>query len=276
MAKTKLLRVTQMNAIYLDKEIERSFQQIIQDAIKHLPPGLISPVSAEIDLLIRLGIAKYSLLENGSTFGQRLFNIKYDNLTNVKKTLYILFGSLGYFQGKCELWKPSHAIARLIFKIGVVIKVLDFLNTSLFLRYGVKPLLVERLLGLNQVFATETPARNFESKYLARELLWNGFIEILVYMIPLINYHRLKRQIKEYNPFSRKKASTVTVIKNPQITLNTKCGHCGQSPILPHHMGCAHIYCYVCLKGNQTADPKYQCSICEHSNANILCDPVNA
>lgn len=46
----------------------------------------------------------------------------------------------------------------------------------MFLRHGEKPLLVERILGLKQVYKSATPPRMFESKYLARELLWNGFI----------------------------------------------------------------------------------------------------
>lgn len=37
MTKTNLLRVTQMNAIFLDTEIEKSFRLIIQEACKHLP-----------------------------------------------------------------------------------------------------------------------------------------------------------------------------------------------------------------------------------------------
>lgn len=41
MTQNHLLRITQMNAVYLDKEIEKSFQFIIQEAVKHLPVGTI-------------------------------------------------------------------------------------------------------------------------------------------------------------------------------------------------------------------------------------------
>lgn len=40
MTQNHLLRVTQMNAVYLDKEIEKSFQLIIQEVVKHLPVGI--------------------------------------------------------------------------------------------------------------------------------------------------------------------------------------------------------------------------------------------
>ncbi|CAG9771334.1 unnamed protein product [Ceutorhynchus assimilis] len=274
MSKNNLLRVTQMNAIYLDKEIEKSFQQIIQDACKHLPPGLITPISTEINLLLHLGLLKYSLFNSGSTFGQQLLNIKYDNLTTIKKALYLILTSLDYAKTRCELWRPSHKINTIIFRFYIVFKLMEFLNTSVFLRHGVKPLLVERLLGLNQVYATEKPPRTFESKYLARELLWNGFIEILVYMIPLINYYKLKRFVKQYNPFGQR-TQTTNMITDRELTINSKCAHCHLAPILPHHMGCPHVFCYVCLKGNQAADAKYECPSCEHRNPNILCDRVN-
>lgn len=74
------------------------------------------------------------------------------------------------------MWMPTHDMNNVLFKIYMIAKLLDFINISIFLRNGVKPLLIERILGLNQVYATENAQRHFESKYLVRELLWNGFI----------------------------------------------------------------------------------------------------
>ncbi|XP_066138180.1 peroxisome biogenesis factor 2-like isoform X1 [Euwallacea fornicatus] len=274
MSRNNLLRVTQMNAIYLDREIEKSFQQIIEDTIKHLPPSMVSPVHTEINLLIRLGLLKYSVFDKGSTFGQQLLNIKYQDISAFKKSLYLIFSSLEYVKCRCELWNPSHSINKIFLKWHILIKILDLINTAIFLRHGVKPLLIERVLGLNQIYSSQKSARTFESKYLARELLWNGFIEILVYILPLINYYKLKRLIKDYNPFGGRSVKNY-VLPNREMNASTKCAHCGQRPILPHHMGCIHIFCYICLKGNQAADSKYECPICEYSNPNSLCDEVN-
>lgn len=58
----------------------------------------------------------------------------------------------------------------------------------MFLRHGQKPLFVERILGLKQVYKSATPPRMFENKYLARELLWNGFIVSSVTIILCISY----------------------------------------------------------------------------------------
>jgi len=264
-----------MNAIYLDKEIQKSFSQIIHEACKNLPPGLVSPIDAEISLLLKLGILKYSVLSNGSTFGQQLLNIKYENISTFKQILYMVFSCMDYVKIRCELWNPSHDVNQRIFTFYIIFKILDFINTSIFLRNGVKPLLIERILDLNQVYASEKLPRTFESKYLARELLWNGFIEILVYTLPLINYYKIKRLFKQYNPFYTKSMYS-SIISTRVITTQSKCAHCGQNPILPHHMGCNHVFCYACLKGNQTADSRYECPACGHKNPNIMCERVSA
>lgn len=62
----------------------------------------------------------------------------------------------------------------------------------------------------------------------------------------------MKRTLRNYNPLHRK--PVYTVMSNRVITMHSKCAHCGENPILPHHMGCAHIFCYVCLKVNSKYD----------------------
>ncbi|CAH1105099.1 unnamed protein product [Psylliodes chrysocephalus] len=272
MSKNNLLRVTQMNAIYLDKEIYNSLYQIFLDSIKNLNPGFVAPYESEINLALRLLILNNSVLKNGSTFGQQLLSIKYEDISMTKRLLYLFGSCLDYVKTRFEMWMPTHDMNNVLFKIYMIAKLLDFINISIFLRNGVKPLLIERILGLNQVYATENAQRHFESKYLVRELLWNGFIEIFVYVLPLINYHKIKRTIKNLNPLHKK--IILGVVPKRNMTMHTKCAHCGENPILPHHMGCPHIFCYVCLKGNQSADPKFECPICEYKNINIVCDRI--
>nr|XP_023017995.1 peroxisome biogenesis factor 2 isoform X1 [Leptinotarsa decemlineata]XP_023017996.1 peroxisome biogenesis factor 2 isoform X2 [Leptinotarsa decemlineata]XP_023017997.1 peroxisome biogenesis factor 2 isoform X3 [Leptinotarsa decemlineata] len=272
MGKNKLLRVTQMNAVYLDNEIFKALYQIFIDSTKNLPPGFIAPYEPELNLILRLSLMNNSILKSNSTFGQQLLSLKYQNISTTQKLLYVLGNCFEYVKTKLEIWKPSHDINNIIFKIYTLLKLLDFINISIFLRSGEKPLLIERILGLTQVYATDNAQRQFESKYLARELLWNGFIELLVYVLPLVNYHKIKRNIRNLNPYHVKAKTTVVDKRN--MTMLSKCAHCGENPILPHHMGCSHIFCYVCLKGNQVADSKFECPVCEHKNPNMLCDRV--
>lgn len=75
-----------------------------------------------------------------------------------------------------EYWKPSHKLNNTLYKIQLLLVVMNFINISIFLRYGVKPLLIERFLALDQEYASKKAPRLYGSKYMARELLWNGFI----------------------------------------------------------------------------------------------------
>lgn len=271
MAKNNLLRVTQLNAIFLDKEIEKLFLQIVLDLNKYLPASLIAPYQLEINLLVKLAILNYSIVKNGSTFGQQLLSIKYDRMGGLKKSLYVILNCLGYVRDKLEIVWPSHELNHTVYKWYLLVKVLELVNLTVFLRNGSKPQLVERILCLNQSYNSENVQRHFESKYLARELLWNGFIEVLVNILPLINIHKLQRNVRHLNPFRSRHSNQIATTV---LTVHTRCAHCKEVPILPHHMGCAHVFCYVCLKGNQAADSKYECPLCEHRNPNILCDKV--
>jgi peroxin-2 len=262
-----------MNAIFLDNEIYKALMQIIQNTSRFLPPGSIALFEPELNLIVRMVLLKNSVYHSESTFGQQLLSIKYSNMSDFKKILYLFGNCFEYIKNRLELWRPSHRINILFYKVHMAIVLLNFINMSIFLRNGEKPLLLERFLGLQQIYSTQNAPRLFESKYLARELLWNGFIDILIHIVPLINYHKIKRTIRYYNPFHKR--PTYVVLNSCVMTMHSKCAHCGENPILPYHMGCAHIFCYVCLKGNQTADSKYECPVCEHRNPNVLCDKVS-
>ncbi|XP_970086.2 peroxisome biogenesis factor 2 isoform X2 [Tribolium castaneum] len=246
MSNDKLLRVTQMNAIFLDNEIYKALMRILHETSRFLPPGYIAPIEPELGLIVRLALLKNSVCRNESTFGQQLLSIKYSNMSNFKKILYLFGNCFDYVKHRLEFWKPSHKVNTFMFKIHMVLVLLNFINMSIFLRRGVKPLLIERCLGLNQEYSTKTAPRHFEAKYLSRELLWNGFIDVLIHIIPLINYHKIKRTMRHFNPFHKK--PTYVVLNSRTMTMHSKCAHCGENPILPHHMGCAHVFCYVCLK----------------------------
>ena len=69
------------------------------------------------------------------------------------------------------------------------------------------------------------------------------FQELCIFAVPLVNYHALKRRIS--NLFSWQ--------KNPRnrgvaFTAGCKCAECNETPVLPHHMGCGHIFCFYCIK----------------------------
>lgn len=141
-----------------------------------MQPTLIVPFEPELQLLLHLSLIYKSVIRNDSTFGQQLLSIKYKNTYGIQRVLYPLGNVFDYIKAKFEWWNPSHKINNVFYRIDLMRKVLDFINLSIFLRNGSKPLLIERLLCLEQVYAKDNVQRQYTSKYLARELLWNGFI----------------------------------------------------------------------------------------------------
>lgn len=142
----------------------------------YLQVKLTATCDPELLLISKLYILYNALFKNESTFGQNLLAIKYENLTATKKYLYLFGCSLGYAKQRIERQKLSSWLHDLIFHLDTFFKVYSLWNISCFLLYGEKPRLIERILGLNQTYAYDSAQRTFNSKYLARELLWNGFI----------------------------------------------------------------------------------------------------
>ncbi|KAF5297640.1 hypothetical protein FQA39_LY11971 [Lamprigera yunnana] len=221
----------------------------------------------EVELFVRCLILYFSIIKEGNTFGQKLVAIKYENMTQNKRLLYAILSCSDYLLKLDILYRFSN-INKYLQQFVAFIKICNFINLSYFLKTGKYPILLDRILGLKQVYAHDV-SRTFGSKYLTRELLWNGFIEILVYVIPLINYHKLKRILFNMIPMSKKfKTGQPSAVI---FTTQTMCTHCGMSPVNPHRMDCPHIFCYTCLKGNQIADPQYQCQVCQNVNVVPVC-----
>lgn len=78
---SNLLRVTQMNAVYLDKEIVKCMQDGLQDAMKYLPVSFL-------DFEVMFVIFKYFLL-TASSFGFSTCRIPITN----QNCNYLLFCS---------------------------------------------------------------------------------------------------------------------------------------------------------------------------------------
>lgn len=142
----------------------------------NIQPGLLSPYEKELNLLLNLAVLNFSIFKNGSTFGQQLLSIRYEEISTLQRIIYMASSSLSYFKDKLEIWKPTHAVNDVIGKVYFFIRLLKFINFTLFLTRGSKPLLIERLLGLNQIYTDGSTQRTFNSKYIARELLWNCLI----------------------------------------------------------------------------------------------------
>lgn len=83
------------------------------------------------------------------------------------------------------------------------------------------------------------------------------------FTLPLVNYHYVKRKCRNAVDFVMGGKSKLDEDQKPVLNANTKCAYCDQRPTIPYHMGCRHVFCYYCLKGNLLADELFECPSCE-------------
>lgn len=198
-----------------------------------------------------------------STFGHKLLMLSYD-----KEQLTLSRLSLHFALTVVPLYIKSNAQNRFLNKewlqkainVGENIAIaLSIINFFRFLKTGKKPSLVDFFLGLD-IISLRSNQRNVGYKYMTRELIWGGFMELIAVVIPLINVHKITRIIK--STFKGEVLSSTEVI-SPKLTPVTYCAYCGDRPTLPHHAGCCgEIYCYYCLYGNLESDSRFCCVKC--------------
>lgn len=272
-------RINQLDAAQLDTDIFIIFREQAKKLTRRLPPG--DKWQPEVDVIIKCLIWYYSLRTGRSTFGQRLLNLKYANLNQKKAIWYLVLTTLPKYAEE-RLADSQFSINRQSesnFKIAIeyasnLVHVLSFVNLLVFLLQGKQPLIVERILGIRSQMANKNKPRHIGYSFMARELLWDGLLELLSIGVPMINFHYLKQS---WNRFWYKKSTSLR-IDRPTMDVNTVCAYCGERPILPRHAGCEHLFCYYCIKGHFTATDVFLCPVCGtdlHANKMKMYDPKN-
>uniref|UniRef100_A0A1B6L4C9 Peroxisome biogenesis factor 2 n=1 Tax=Graphocephala atropunctata TaxID=36148 RepID=A0A1B6L4C9_9HEMI len=265
-------RVTVLDAADFDSEIQRILKEQLLKIVNTLSPALVK-CEPELDALLSLVIWKLSMSQCKATFGQQLLSLSYSrNISSRKAVTWaaLNIGARYLSQRTTELTtllvSPQHRnqVSRLLEWLELSIQVASLLNYLLFLRQGVFPSLADRLVDVRPVSAT-LMSRVVGYNFMTRELLWHGFIELLVFVLPLVNYRYLQRYARKCVGYPRPAAGRR---KRLVYSVATRCAVCQEPPILPHHMGCAHSFCYYCLQSNRMADSKYECPSCGFSDEN--------
>ncbi|XP_001957170.3 peroxisome biogenesis factor 2 [Drosophila ananassae] len=266
-------RVNQIDAIFLNKDIARLIRDNLLENLQAISPVLFIKIQPELDLLIQSAIWFGSVGKRCSTFGQQLLVLAYD-AEKLTVSRLVLHFALTVLPGYVKSWEERRLTRRVEWFSQMIswaensALVLNILNYFRFLKTGRKPTLIDFLLGLDYISLRNNQRRDIGYKYLTRELLWGGFMEILGLVLPIINFRKLKRLLKSwtFGGLSGKKfesgGSSKVELLSPKMTVGSTCTFCGERPTLPHHMGCGHIYCYYCLSANILTDASFNCSVC--------------
>lgn len=270
----RVLRISQLDAFELDDALEQLVWSQFSRCFQHFKPGLLTAVEPELKALLQLLVWRFTVYSSSATVGQTLLNIRYHNTLiagqkyrslSRKQKLWFALLTVGekWLKERSHSLFLSHGanlglqkVHRALALLTSAVKVASLLNFMLFLQSGTFPTLTERTLGVRPVFVRNQGAREINFHHVNRELLWHGFAEFLIFLLPLINVWKLKSRLSAMfsvsDPSSQKSESGG----------RSECGICGEWPIMPHSIGCRHVFCYYCIKSHTDADIFFTCPKC--------------
>ncbi|XP_014257306.1 peroxisome biogenesis factor 2 isoform X2 [Cimex lectularius] len=255
-------RVSVWDANELDKGIYDVLKAQVQTVISYLPAGLITRFEPEINAIIKSALWMLSVEKTFATFGQRMLHLKYDKHTPIGRLRLLGILKIGSAYIKDRLssilnWLNCSDVGST--RIEMALNILNIISFVFFLRGGGPMTFLERLLRLNPVSTLRPSDRSVGYSFMIRELLWHGLIELLMLVLPFLNYHSMKRIIRKIMGGAKpKKLQSHQYI----LTKDTRCPVCELFPILPYVIGCPHIFCYYCLGAHRLADPDFECPTC--------------
>ncbi|XP_054159876.1 peroxisome biogenesis factor 2-like [Oppia nitens] len=273
------LRVNQIDSKTLDNELI----DIIESKLFNIESDWFSSLRPEVMAVIKIYIWINTVQRTGVSIGQSLFQLKYYNLNsdnNIRDNLnqYQRYGiiliQILFPWVKQRINREN--MKNMLEKTENVYKSLDFLNSLIFLYYGKYRSLWERLLRLGT--GMQSVRQNWSSgglylEIMNRELLWHTFAQLLTFVLPLINFYRLKNSylnvIRRVFP-SDVKTEESNAMKRKLDDLKT-CIICNEWPINAHEIGCRHVFCYYCLMSRFLSDEihGFSCDICFHKIKSI-------
>ncbi|XP_026485920.1 peroxisome biogenesis factor 2 [Vanessa tameamea] len=274
MSLTYIPRVTQLDSIQLDNELEELFKQLLFQATKYFEPGILQPILPEVELLIRTWIFKNSVYDKNCTFGQQMLSLKYktENISKSKLYWYFLYCiALKYFRERAMYSFTSNTkIQNFLSKMETFQLVGDILNFLQFVNSGKHPALIDFILGL-QLTADKLTREDLTDFSWTRELLWHNLIELIGTVLSLVNMFGLRQRMTKALKYMwwRNHTGPSATSSTANMTIHTTCACCSDKPILPHVMGCSHIFCYYCLMANKTADPDFACPKCYYNGKEV-------
>ncbi|XP_055038518.2 peroxisome biogenesis factor 2 [Misgurnus anguillicaudatus] len=272
---SRVLRISQLDAFELDGALEQLVWSQFTQCFQHFKPGLLTPVEPELKALLQLLLWRFTVYSNSATAGQSLLNIRYKDVLvsglkyrsiSRQKKLWFALLTIGdkwlrershslFFSQPAE--SNIHNAGKLLSVITGFIKAASLVNFLLFLQTGTYPTLTERSLGVQPVFIRSQGPRDVNFQYLNRELLWHGFAEFLIFLLPLINVWKLKACLSTwFTPVKELKEGS------SEDTFYKECAICGEWPTMPHSIGCDHVFCYYCLKSHTIAEVSFTCPKC--------------
>ncbi|XP_028288901.1 peroxisome biogenesis factor 2 isoform X2 [Parambassis ranga] len=285
---TPVLRISQLDALELDSALEQLVWTQFSQCFQNCRPGLLTPLEPELRVLLHLLLWRFTLYSSSATVGQSLLSLRYHSTFTLspryrplsprqKLGLAVLTAGPRWLQERSHslltglglsLQGPAserdssllqQGLRKALTLVSSIAKFASLINFLVFIRNGRHPVLAERITGARAVFSKPNVVRDVTYQYMNRELLWHGFAEFLIFLLPLINTRKLKATISSA-VFGRQSADREGEGEGQEVW--KECGLCGEWPTMPHMVGCQHVFCYYCIKSHTIADASLTCPKC--------------
>jgi peroxin-2 len=303
------MRVNQLDAAHLDEEVTSILGSQARGAFKFLAPSLVSWLKPELDALLQLALFRFTVFVDRPTPGHQLQNLRYRNeahaalaeaaaprdpavfvLTRTQKTLYALLSIGGRWAWQrlrgaltargWRLWPEGslqRRVAAWVERAEWAYRLASVSNFVLFLWEGRYRSVLERLLRMRLVYAHARASRQLNFEYMNQQLVWQGLAEFLLFIVPLIDFARIKALLLRAlgvasAPDARGGGCPVCGSTDMVTPYEARCvsarraSSCARrltdSPHAAALRSCGCVYCYYCLRASRVAESAFRCPRC--------------
>ncbi len=224
----------------------------------------------ELEALIKLYIWWNTVRKCGTSIGQSLLQLRYYDTTHendVKKQLQLrqTYGIvlmqiiIPWIKHRMGSVVKIEGIKSVVELVETFYNTINFINSLTFLYYGRYRSVWERFLKLGTgLQSIERKKTNNELQYelMNRELLWHSFAQFLTFVLPLINFYRLRNTfLNLFRTYVFRSNYNEVSNFNQRLLNDLKCCPvCNEWPINAYEIGCKHVFCYYCLMSNFLSD----------------------
>eukprot|EP00474_Spongospora_subterranea_P008677 CRZ09135.1 hypothetical protein [Spongospora subterranea] len=251
---TRINRVNQLDALQLDSECA---SHIWASMSLLLPFKFVDAFTPELRCIIASCVFFMTLWSGVPSPGQVLQNLKPNPCSIRSLSLFsvaqIVIPYL-FLRFRRYLHLQPYRIL-----LGVAGSV-KLANLVAFLYGSAYRTVTERVAGITYQYRQSRVNRQITFDFMNQELIWAGASDFLLFIVPLLNTHKLQAMLR------RLIGSSQSYLQQDGIYCAICCR---RDPIcVPSVASCGHTFCYYCLRGSQMADPKLTCPICKQGIAN--------
>jgi peroxin-2 len=229
--------------------------------------ALFRDIEPELEAMVKLYIWRHTMFKTGATIGQDMLDLKlfdtrtWDTMSGIQ-ALGVAACSIG-FPYICRRFRGITNTPHYD-KMETAVQALSLVNFVAFLSKGHFRSLQERVLGVSCGHSSLASALNpVDYDFMSRELLWHGFAEFLAFILPLVNYHKLKNMVLGYIR-TRQPALGAGDLRTRKPRDIRLCAICQNTPTNVTEIGCRHVFCYYCITTGFLVDKEngIKCPIC--------------